>query len=100
VHGKGQEKFMQEEAAAMDLYKNAKLIIASPSESDHAGWLRLWKGYQAFYKTDIPESATAQTWRRMRDPAEPVYGALAFLDGAIVGMVHSLDCTSFLLDGG
>ncbi len=51
-------------------------------------WRRLWKGYQAFYKVDIPETTTNLTWERLLDTGQPVMGALALRDGRVVGMVH------------
>ena len=55
---------------------------------DHDQWLPLWKGYQVFYKTDIPEATTAITWARFHDPAEPMHCAVAEDDGRLIGMVH------------
>ena len=60
--------------------------LATPD--DYAAWLPLWKGYQQFYKTDIPQAVTELTWRRFADPAEPMHCALAEVEGTVVGMVH------------
>lgn len=59
--------------------------------SDHAAWYPLWRAYQTFYKSDIPEATSHVTWARLLDPDEPVYGALAVsaTHGA-VGLVHWL----------
>ena len=56
---------------------------------DFGAWLALWKGYQQFYKVDIAESVTAETWKRLLDANEPMQCALA-LDkaGRPVGLVH------------
>lgn len=62
--------------------------IRMARETDFAQWLPLWKGYQHFYKTDIPEATTALTWSRFHDPAEPMHCALAEDDGRLIGMVH------------
>lgn len=62
--------------------------IRMAREADFAQWLPLWRGYQVFYKTDIPESTTATTWARFQNPAEPMHCAVAELDGALIGMVH------------
>lgn len=56
--------------------------------ADFDAWLPLWRGYQAFYNTDIPAETTEVTWKRMLDPVEPMFGALAVVDGRAVGMVH------------
>ena len=55
---------------------------------DHAAWMPLWRGYQAFYRVQIPDEASAATWGRFLDPAEPMGGALAWDGGAAVGLVH------------
>jgi len=49
-----------------------------------------WRGYQAFYKVDIPAEVSDVTWRRLLDPTEPMWGALAFDGERAVGMVHWL----------
>lgn len=64
------------------------MIIRLAKAQDYAQWLPLWQGYQTFYKTNIPEAVTQQTWRRFLDPAEPMYCAVAEQDCLLVGMVH------------
>lgn len=64
------------------------MSIRVARESDFAQWLPLWKAYQVFYKTEIPEATTAATWKRFHDPAEPMHCAVAELDGRLVGTVH------------
>ena len=51
-------------------------------------WLPLWKGYQRFYEVDIDDGTTAETWRRLMDPAEPMFVLGALRDGVLVGIVH------------
>lgn len=58
--------------------------------ADRAAWEPLWKAYQVFYKADLPAAVTESTWRRINDPAEPVWGALAVHEGRAVGLVHWL----------
>jgi hypothetical protein len=62
--------------------------IRPVTAADFDAWLTLWRGYQAFYKTDIPMDTTQCTWVRMLDPAEPVFAAVAVMDGRVVGIVH------------
>ena len=57
---------------------------------DHAAWLPLWRGYQAFYEVDIAPEVSAVTWERLLDPAEPVAGALAWNATTAVGLVTQL----------
>jgi GNAT superfamily N-acetyltransferase len=63
-------------------------VICPFQADDYGNWLPLWRGYQSFYRTAIPEQTTKITWSRMMDSAEPMWGALARLDGRAVGMVH------------
>jgi len=60
------------------------------AKDDHAAWLPLWRGYQAFYKVDIPAEVSAITWARLLDPAEPMGGAIAWDGDAALGMVHHI----------
>ena len=55
---------------------------------DHAAWWPLWRGYQAFYKVDLPEASSAVTWSRFLDPAEPMHAVLAWRGDRAVGLVH------------
>ncbi|MGB6482019.1 MAG: GNAT family N-acetyltransferase [Candidatus Acidiferrales bacterium] len=58
--------------------------------ADHDAWLPLWRGYQQFYKEEIPAETTRVTWARILDPSEPVFGAIALAGDRAVGMVHWL----------
>lgn len=62
--------------------------IRMAQPADHAQWLPLWKGYQAFYKVDIAEVVTERTWARFLDASEPMHCAVAEINGELVGMVH------------
>jgi GNAT superfamily N-acetyltransferase len=64
--------------------------IAPLAGDQHAAWLPLWRGYQAFYKVDIPDNVSAVTWARLLDPAEPMGGALAWDGATAVGLVHHI----------
>jgi len=66
------------------------LTIKPLSAADRAAWLPLWRGYQSFYKVDIPAEVSEVTWRRLNDPGEPMAGALAWSDGTAVGLVHHI----------
>ncbi|MEE1612041.1 GNAT family N-acetyltransferase [Microvirga sp. CF3016] len=60
------------------------------SAGDRTAWEPLWQGYLTFYKSSLLPEVTDTTWRRFLDPAEPVHGLAAVLDGRIVGIVHYL----------
>jgi len=61
---------------------------------DYDGWLTLWNGYNAFYgrvgPTALLAEVTQTTWGRLFDPAEPVHGLVAELNGRVVGLCHYL----------
>ena len=55
---------------------------------DRATWEPLWQGYLAFYKATIAPQVTELSWARLHDPAEPMHGYGAFLDGRLAGITH------------
>jgi GNAT superfamily N-acetyltransferase len=59
--------------------------------ADRDAWLPLWRGYLAFYESELSDEQTALTWHRLLDPQFPIHGALATDDaGGAVGFVHWL----------
>jgi GNAT superfamily N-acetyltransferase len=70
---------------------------ARPSDFNH--WLPLWRGYQAFYKVDIAEPVTRETWRRFHVPDETMHCTLAERDGHVVGIVHFIEHRSCWTSG-
>ncbi len=66
--------------------------IRPTTPDDYAQWRPLWDGYNRFYgrfdATALPESITAETWRRFHDSAEPMHALVAERDGRLVGLVH------------
>ncbi len=66
----------------------ASVEIKAVEPIDFDRWLPLWKGYQRFYETDIPDDATAMTWARFLDPIEPVHAALAMVGDRALGLAH------------
>ena len=58
------------------------------AEGDFDAWYPLWRGYQTFYKVDIPRETSEVTWQRLLDATEPMHGVFALRDGRPVGIVH------------
>jgi len=56
--------------------------------ADRAAWEPLWQGYLTFYKATIAPEVTELSWARLHDPAEPMHGYGAFLDGRLAGITH------------
>jgi len=62
--------------------------IARLAPADFEAWAPLWRGYQTFYKVDLPEETTRLTFARLTGGAEPM-GAFLARDGArALGVVH------------
>lgn len=61
------------------------LRIRDITQGDEAAWRDLWAGYCAFYDTQVSPAVTARTFARMLDPAAPLFGRVAELDGRVVG---------------
>lgn len=56
---------------------------------DKAAWRDLWRGYLAFYRTELPEEIYAASFARLTDPAVRDYHGLLALEGARpVGLAH------------
>jgi GNAT superfamily N-acetyltransferase len=65
--------------------------IRAIAAADKAQWIPLWRGYQAFYKTEIAEAVSDVTWNRLLDPAEPMMGAAIAWDAdKAIGLVHHI----------
>ncbi|MFC0402146.1 GNAT family N-acetyltransferase [Paraburkholderia rhizosphaerae] len=58
--------------------------------SDFDAWFSLWKNYQRFYKVDLPESVTLETWARLLDPVQPMHAALAMVGEQALGLAHTI----------
>jgi GNAT superfamily N-acetyltransferase len=66
-------------------------IIRPLRPEDREQWQLLWDGYNLFYeRPNLPREITEATWDRFFDPGEPMFAAVAELDGKLVGLVHYL----------
>ena len=70
--------------------ENPPFEIAPFRADDQPAWRSLWKRYLAFYGSDVPDTVVDTTWRRLANPAEPMFGFGARRDGALIGIVHFL----------
>ncbi len=66
------------------------ITVRAATRADEPRWRELWAGYNAFYETDVPEATTQSTWRRILNPAVPMLGRVAELDGRVVGFSNSV----------
>lgn len=70
------------------------VTVRSLARADHAAWLPLWEGYNAFYgrygATALPAEISATTWSRFFDAYEPMHALVAVADGQMLGLAHYL----------
>lgn len=64
------------------------MIVRDLRAEDRAQWRQLWRGYLAFFESDVPDGITHLTLRRLLDPAEPMFALVAEQDGAIIGIAN------------
>lgn len=67
--------------------------------ADHDEWAALWSEYLEFYETELDETTTATTFRRLTTDGSGVHGAIARTSegadaGTAVGIVHWLNHAS------
>jgi GNAT superfamily N-acetyltransferase len=71
------------------------MVIRSIARSERADWEPLWQAYLRFYNAAQAPQDTEITWARLHDPAEPMFGLGAYVDGRMAGIVHYLFHRSF-----
>lgn len=59
--------------------------VRDATPQDEAAWRALWAGYNAFFGATVPAEVTAHTWRRILDPASPLFARLAEHESRVVG---------------
>lgn len=65
--------------------KTAALEIRPLAKDDYPQWLPLWDGNN---QGQSNPAVTAETWRRLMDPAFPVHGLGAHAQGRLAGLLH------------
>jgi GNAT superfamily N-acetyltransferase len=66
------------------------IVIRPISAGERAGWEPLWRGYLDFYNTRLSPETYDATWRRLNDPAEPMFALGAYRNGELAGIAHYL----------
>jgi GNAT superfamily N-acetyltransferase len=59
--------------------------VRSVTAGDHAAWIELWTGYNAFYKFTVPNAVTQVTWERFLDPSVPMHCLVAEDEHGLLG---------------
>lgn len=65
------------------------VTIRSVAAGDRAAWEALFIAYGQFYETDYSRAVREENWRRLHDPATPIFGLVAeAADGTLLGLLH------------
>ena len=65
------------------------LAVSPLTEADRPRWTELWRGYLAFYETELPAAIYDHTWSRIMADTE-IHGFAARGPNGIVGITHFL----------
>lgn len=66
------------------------VIIRPAQQDDYESWLKLWEGYNSFYKRTLPLEITKITWQRFFDHYEPMHCLVAESGRKLLGLTHYL----------
>ncbi len=66
------------------------LVTRPLAPADRDAWEPLWRGYLAFYKTELPQVQYDLTWARFHDPAAPMFAVGCWRGEALAGIAHYL----------
>lgn len=64
-------------------------VIRALEKRDESAWRRLWAGYVAFYKTELPQQVTDKLFERLLKGV-PHFALVAEHDSEVIGFVHAL----------
>ncbi len=66
----------------------SETIIRFAEAKDEMRWRELWAGYVKFYRAEVAEDVTANTWKRILDPASNIDALVAERDGLVIGICN------------
>lgn len=75
--------------------KDQPLKIRPIASTDEPQWRDLWRAYLAFYDTVLPEDTYRDTFARIVNGDQGMFGFLAVAGEDVVGLVHFLNHTNF-----
>ena len=67
-----------------------EIAVRQAEPADEQAWRRLFAAYLKFYRTEISDAATSETWRRVHDASSGVHCLVASRDGAVSGFANYL----------
>ena len=57
---------------------------------DFAAWLSLWNGYNSFYRNEVTQEVTENTFRRLHEGADGFFGLVAEHEDGLMGLAHAI----------
>jgi Acetyltransferases len=73
------------------------LKIRDAEPGDEVAWRRLWSGYLAFCRVDLPADITSHTWARIFDTASRLSMRVAVVDDELAGFaIHHFHESSWV----
>jgi GNAT superfamily N-acetyltransferase len=64
--------------------------IRMAEAKDEQRWRELWAGYLKFYRSELTDDVTTNTWKRILDPASNIDALVAERDGQVIGICNYL----------
>ena len=68
----------------------SETIVRIAEAKDEARWRELWAGYLKFYRSELADDVTANTWKRILDPTSNIDALVAECDGQVIGICNYL----------
>ncbi len=66
----------------------SETTIRMTEAKDEKRWRELWAGYVKFYRSEVAEDVTANTWARILDPTSNIDTLVATRDGQVIGICN------------
>lgn len=66
----------------------SETTIRMAEAKDEKRWRELWAGYVKFYRSEVAEDVTANTWARILDPTSNIDTLVATHDGQVIGFCN------------
>jgi GNAT superfamily N-acetyltransferase len=64
------------------------VTVRALREDDRAAWQPLWDGYLVFYETELDPAVTDDTFSRLVQERDGLFGLVAEVDGEVRGFAH------------
>ena len=66
----------------------SETIVRMAEAKDEQAWRKLWAGYVKFYRSEVADDVTANTWKRILDATSNIDALVAERDGQVIGICN------------